>query len=364
MIHCTETIEILFQARDETSTPFQQSLIKFLSTRTLHTVCPWLAELVSMGVTSLDTIQSDSSKPYVYRPSLPNITTRPLSTFLQINPDPNSVRKIFSTPCGFFWQTVDCDEQMCSVDIDEERMDADTQITMSLIYKKVFTDPSAMMGILNRILQEGLDISGVRLTYPASSMVNSTQGQGRSDLEMLNKIGPILVMGIRGACARTIWLDTIGPADPILARKTDPNSLCALFGGNSRDECLLFCPRNPGRIISELVLWFGGRVPPSGVIDVGAPLTPRDRTRSGSPKSRKTKKVMFADKEKDLAVPSHRPPALLTAMTLSDVIMAVSPLLPTRCLGLILVVCQRRGYQLRGIRRTKLTSKKANCLGR
>ncbi|XP_064651155.1 dynein axonemal assembly factor 8-like [Lineus longissimus] len=354
------------KARDETTTPFQQSLIKFLSTNTLHTVCPWLAELVSMDVTSRDMMQSDSdsSKPHVYRPSLPNITVRPLSTFLQVNPDPNSTRKIFTTPCGFFWQTVDSDEQLCLLDIDEEHMESETQITMSLIYKKVFTDPTAMMGILNRVLQEGLDISGVRLTYPASSMMNTTpEGQGNTELEMLNKIGPILAVGIRGACARTIWLDTIGPADPILARKTDPKSLCALFGGNSRDECLLFCPRNPGRIISELVLWFGGRVPPSGVIDVGTPTTPRDRARSGSPKSRKTKKVPFSTDKKDLAVPSHRPPALLTAMTLSDVFMAISPLLPTQCLGLILVVCQRRGYQVRGIRRTKLTSKKANCLG-
>ncbi len=49
-------------------------------------------------------------------------------------------------------------------------------------------------------------------------------------------IGPILALCLRGTFARSLWLDAVGPSDPALARRTDPNSLCALYGGESRSE--------------------------------------------------------------------------------------------------------------------------------
>ena len=39
-------------------------------------------------------------------------------------------------------------------------------------YKKIYRDPVAMIGILNRILQEGLDLAGIRLLYPTSDQFN------------------------------------------------------------------------------------------------------------------------------------------------------------------------------------------------
>ena len=45
------------------------------------------------------------------------------------------------------------------------------------------------------------------------------------------QVGPILAVGIRGTLARPVWLEELGPMDPVLARRTDPNSLIALFGG-------------------------------------------------------------------------------------------------------------------------------------
>ncbi|KAK2148746.1 hypothetical protein LSH36_485g02057 [Paralvinella palmiformis] len=145
----------------------------------------------------------------------------------------------------------------------------------------------------------------------------------------------LLALAIRGTYARDIWLEAVGPSDPILARRTDPNSLCALYGGESRDECLLFCPRNPDRIHSELCRWFGGRVPPSGVINVGP--TSNEFIVSGKWAS---KKDSTAQTEKDIA--SKQPVATLTATVRSDIIVVVSPLVPTKCLGLILATCQRR----------------------
>ena len=74
------------QKKDEVKdrSPFQQLLTKFLSVNTLQSVCPWLQDLVSMEVASPGEGEADNA-PFVYRPPLPNITTRPLSTFIQVS---------------------------------------------------------------------------------------------------------------------------------------------------------------------------------------------------------------------------------------------------------------------------------------
>ncbi|XP_074653052.1 dynein axonemal assembly factor 8-like [Tubulanus polymorphus] len=354
------------KTREEGSTPFQQQLIKYLAMNTLHTVCPWLANLVSLDVTN-----QDGDHSYVYRPPLPNITTNPLSTFMQIVSNVDAARRIFAAPVAFFWQTIETDELYPDLDVDETKLDHDMQNTMSLIYKNIYVEPTAMMGIFNRVLQDGLDVAGVRLVYPSTAYITANSGSvpsqlGRqSRLETLNNIGPVLAIVIRGTSARTIWLDTIGPADPVLARKTDPNSVCALYGGETRDKVLIFCPRTATRIFVELVSWFSGRVPSNGVIDVGKLPAATARKRSGSPKSSgKNKKGSSSETEQDeLLISPTKPAVLLTATTLSDIVLVLSPLLPIRCFGLILTVCQRRGYSVRGIKRMKLTTKKATSLG-
>ncbi|KAK3107616.1 hypothetical protein FSP39_018349 [Pinctada imbricata] len=349
------------------SSPFHQLVSKFLSTNTLHSVCPWLQDLVSVEVPG-------ESSGYTYRPPLPNITTKPLSTFIQIKPDQSAASKVFNSAVGFFWQTVDNDEALFEQTLNDSAVLYDTQITMSLVYKKIFRDSRSMMGIFNRVLQEGLDLAGIRLVYPGKPLISLASGNSyvpnqnqnaQSENEILNKIGPVLSIALRGTFARSIWLDAVGPSDPVLARRTDPNSLCALYGGDSRDECLLFCPRNPSRIQTELSRWFGARVPPGGVIDVGTPYTRKDHSRSGSPNRRKSKRVTFSedlDLDKNVSL-QHRPAASLSATTKSGIFLVLSPLMPPKCFGIVMATCQRRGYQVRGIRRQRLTSKKAGCLG-
>lgn len=251
----------------------------------------------------------------------------------------------------------------------------DTQNTLSLIYKKIYQDSSAMMGILNRVLQLGLDLAGIRLLYPSTEQISLSQTDNvtvASELELLNNVGAVLALCIRGTAARSLWLDAVGPSDPILARRTDPNSLCALYGGESRDECLLFCPRTPARVLTELARWFGGRVPPGNVIDVGTPYTKKETLRSGSPKGRRNKKVTFAENVQesgatndiDVNAGSHRPLATLTATTQNEIFLVMSPLVPPKCFGIILASCQRRGYQVTGIKRMRLSTKRATALGK
>ena len=303
----------------------------------------------------------------MYKPPLPNITKKPLSTFIHINPDAQAASKVFNMSVGFFWQTVDSDEPLMDQELHDKDVNFDTQNTLSLIYKKIYQDPAAIMGILNRVLQLGLDLSGVRLVYPTPEQMNLPKADNASafsELELLNNVGAVLSLCIRGTSARSLWLDAVGPSDPVLARRTDPNSLCALYGGDSRDECLLFCPRNSIRVQTELARWFGGRVPPGNVIDVGTPYTKKDNLRSGSPKGKRTKKVTFAETNDAADTDSHRPLATLTATTKSEIFLVLSPLIPPKCFGIIIASCQRRGFQIVGIRRCRLSNKRASTLGK
>ena len=69
--------------------PFLKLLTAYLSRNTLHTVCPWLADLVSMTVSRGEATPaagtSSEEAAHSYKPPLPNITTRPLSSFIQVH---------------------------------------------------------------------------------------------------------------------------------------------------------------------------------------------------------------------------------------------------------------------------------------
>ena len=186
---------------------------------------------------------------------------------------------------------------------------------MSLLSSGLYRDENALIGVLSRVLQEGLDLAGVRLLYPATS-----------------PRCPLLAIAVRGASCRPVWLEAIGPADPALARRTDPHSLCALFGGGEA-PCPLVTPRGAAATATQLARWFGGRVPAGGVV-VAAGRTD-----------------------------GQTPPATLVAATRSDVFLVVAPLVPSGCCGMLLALCEKRGYQLRGVKRAHLASKQASSLG-
>ena len=278
------------------------------------------------------------------RSPLPNVTTRPLSSFVQVIPDAGSAIRTFRLPIGFFWQMIEGEDVVVVQDECDNSVDRNTQTTMSLIDGEVYRDPRAMAGILNRVLQEGLDLAGIRLLFPSLEVAGMSRGTTRVGSDTID-VRPVLAMAVRGRCARQIWLDAVGPADPVLARITDPDSLMALYGGQTREESLLYCPHSPTRATAELCRWFGGRVPASGVVNTGNSLNAK-RSRKDSTDIR-----------------GHRPPAVLTVMLPGDVFVLLSPLVPGRCTGVLLATAQRRGYGLSGFRQLRLSRKKCTLLG-
>ena len=334
----------IFQ-KDE-STAFQKDLAKFLSTNTLHTVCPWLEALFSPDIGPDQSAEPsvEQQSPSVYKPLLSNITTRPLSSFVQVTPDAASAVRVFGLPIGFFWQMIEGEDVVVVQDECDDSVDRNTQTTMSLIDREVYRDPRAMTGILHRVRQEGLDLVGIRLLFHRMDVAGMSRGATQVGSDPIDG-RPVLAMAIRGRCARQIWLDAVGPADPVLARITDPDSLMALYGGQTREESLLYCPHSPTRATAELCRWFGGRVPASGVVNTGNSLHTKRSQKDSTD------------------ILGHRPPAVLTVALPSDVFVLLSPLVPGRCTGLLLATAQRRGYGLSGFRQLRLTRKKCTLLG-
>jgi len=260
------------------ASPFQKVLAKFLTTNTLQTVCPWLQHIVGEEITPACVSQSPDDPPaFGYCLPLYTVNAQPLSTFMQLNPDARAVERIFGVPVGFFWETVETGDDECfpdplTSDNSSGGVDGGFETAVMLVSNGLFRSGKALMAITGRTLQAGLSLAGVRLLYP------TVEQAGTCPLKLLPRSktkaadashGPVLAVALRGFEARTAWLDAVGPFDPVLARRIDPTSLCALYGGDSRDACRIYCPRNPYQTTAALVRWFGGRVPDSRVIAVG-----------------------------------------------------------------------------------------------
>lgn len=367
----------LLQKKEQlkTATPFQAFLTNFLAAETLQSVCPCVAAFSSYDIPAPKSAPLDtpaSSQQYTYRPNLPVVSTKHLSSFIYVNQDQNAVHRIFGLQPGFVWETLDC----CGSDVSaaegenpDEAADTtlNTQVTICLLHHKLYTNAECMLGVLGRALQLGLDVCGLRLLYPVAELIHSATGlSGLSSIILDNaiRVDPIVALALRGASAHNAWLETVGPADPVLARRTDMKSLSAMYGGESRTECLIFVPRNALRIRQELARWFGGRVPPSGVVNVRG----RVVGKAGTGKAAAAEKV--ADKNSNIVASEFDSAAnttvlatTLTASTHNDILLTISPLLPVNCLAHVLHICQSRDFQLQGIRRLHLTAKQMSALG-
>lgn len=174
---------------------------------------------------------------------------------------------------------------------------------------------------------------------------------------------PLLVLALRGPRAISQWQDEVGPVDAKLAQRTDPNSLRALYSHEAKEDHLFWCPRNVQRALTELARWFGGRVPESGVVNIGSsePVVTLDEKPKGSPgKGRNAKTQLLTSSLHNTCRP---PPYFLTACTDTSVFFIVSPALPVKYLGRVMCACFERGYCTQGIKRVHLNTNRLSGLG-
>ena len=77
----------------------------------------------------------------------------------------------------------------------------------------------------------------------------------------------MLAIAMRRPAAIATWCAVVGPEDSVIARKTDPCSLRALYG-TARGDTLLSCSRSPAQAHTHLACWFGRRFTPPTSSDV------------------------------------------------------------------------------------------------
>ncbi|XP_063960044.1 dynein axonemal assembly factor 8-like isoform X1 [Lytechinus pictus] len=361
-------------------TPFQQTVSKFLTSKNLHTLAPWLplafrfaqefsGEPLDLKPIPMEATQEGATDTGTYIPPYPQVSSKPLATYVALSTSPCAVEGAFTSTPGFFWRTLDAEEAVYDqLTNDEYSNNGDIQNTLTVFHDAIYHFPSRQAGVLYRLLQEGLDISGLRLMYNSKDLLSSPRVLRSKQCG--NESGmPVVVLGIRGNLARTRWLDAVGPSDPQLAKRTDPYSLMALYGGTTRDDLTIICPRNPSRINYELSLWFGARGTNDRLVEAPDSVPSRldRRVRSESPKQKKNRKGSRKDSWSSSSNEDLESTGLsastLVASTSGDMVLSVSPLVPPMCLGMILSSCLERGYQLRGIKRVRLNSRRANSLG-
>lgn len=110
--------------------------------------------------------------------------------------------------------------------------------------------------MLAHVAERGLSIAGLRLLW-----LTAAESQTLSCFSPYKPPTgtPTFVFAARGVSAVNAWVDTVGPDDPVLARRTDPQSLRALHG-TDRNQNLLVCTRSSPRALRDVALFFGGRI--------------------------------------------------------------------------------------------------------
>jgi nucleoside diphosphate kinase len=139
------------------------------------------------------------------------------------------------------------------------------EITVCVLKAHVFRDPKLMAAVLKHVRAEGLDVVGLRLVYlSGKTFPNYNPGTG-SRLALAESPEPsgVVALAIRGTNAVQRWMDAVGPEDPQLARRTDPQSLRAVHGINREKN--LVCFSRPRYARKDLVWWFGGRILPDTI---------------------------------------------------------------------------------------------------
>eukprot|EP00930_Biecheleria_cincta_P068202 TRINITY_DN5540_c0_g1_i1.p1 TRINITY_DN5540_c0_g1~~TRINITY_DN5540_c0_g1_i1.p1 ORF type:complete len:1445 (-),score=317.81 TRINITY_DN5540_c0_g1_i1:79-4212(-) len=117
----------------------------------------------------------------------------------------------------------------------------------------------ALAATMEELNHEGLHLAGLRLATPNTEVIRAASYL--SQKRALRSGEPVLLLAVRGPQALGLWRSMLGPSDPMLARQTDPDSLNARFGGQSRDEALACAPpASASRALADVAWAFGGRI--------------------------------------------------------------------------------------------------------
>ena len=282
--------------------------------------------------------------------------------FFSVHPNTEQL----TTPISFYWHSLyqlslnlPSAKGLCTPEV--------LQATVCALPSDSLSNPSLVFQALHGAYDVGLSIAGMRLVYgEPCSPLDLPPSPSDTDDTITDFSSVSLVLCLRGPDAVSRCMDLVGPEDHSLACVTDPLSIVARFGRPWFQPAL--CVRTPFRVPAALARWFGGR----GCLRTGTVLGMTDsHTRS---ERRKRQRVRFSESEfesednlppptPDISFPPlvpNRP--LLTVCPYQEILLVASPLLPPLCYASILATCGHLGFDILGVKRVRLNSKRAAIL--
>ncbi len=232
------------------------------------------------------------------------------------------------------------------------RSQSPVSTTVTTLSGSSLTNHPLVFTTLKSAYDNAFNLAGLRTIYAAEKNETSSQG------------GLTIALALRAPDSIYRWLDIVGPEDSNLAKITDPDSLNAKFGGSHTST--LQCVRTPYLIASTLAKWFGGRacLKTGSVLGISDPRTKFER--------RKRQRVRFSESESEDGLPPPSPdvtfPPLvsnrpgLVAQAYTKVLLTVAPLVPPSLYGTVLSTCHRMGFDVLGMKRIRLNSKRASAM--
>ncbi|KAL1278533.1 hypothetical protein QQF64_025206, partial [Cirrhinus molitorella] len=305
---------------------FYKQVCKFFAQTPLKAVAFWAPQLNHL-------LEEQAYPCHVHLPS------SYLDCFICVNPNQKAVEKIFSMIPGFYWQTLETENQICQSAEGTISQECQIETALVLIGRALFLNPLAMHHTLELIWRSSLDVSGIRFLYPPQELLTHFAVGKSVAHEGEHSHQPVLVMAFRGPCANSVWQEITGPSDPQLARRTDPASINALYR-QSQDQPLIYSPRLASLVHLGLCLWFGGRI------------------------AKNTQSTIQDSGDREVRC-SHvlTSPATLCATVKGDIFLIVSPVVGPRCYSYILSACAKTGFSLLGLQRIQIFKKQAQSLG-
>ncbi|XP_033827549.2 dynein axonemal assembly factor 8 [Periophthalmus magnuspinnatus] len=293
-------------------TPFYKHINRFLSETSLTTIAHWIPQL--------NFIMGDDI--YNTPICLPSCN---LSSFITTTLNKKVIGRIFELSPGFYWQTLETSGYECNGR--ETIQELHTEISIALGHKDFYQRPLATHYTLQAILESGLDVCGLRLLYPSSEPLPDHFGC-KSFLQKGGGTQCVLAMGVRGPYAHSKLQGINRTVQHMFGQKA------AVVEDSEGDSLLLYAPHQQVQVHKELCLWFSGRL---------------EKYQEESLKSE-------VQSVQDNA-------SFLCATTKADILLVVSPLIPSCCYGQVLSTCEHRGFILRGLQIMEIDNDRSSLLG-
>lgn len=267
-----------------------------------------------------------------------------------------------STSVSFYWHSGY--HSSCLPSNESIQSQSKIGTTVCTLSGRSLENPTLLFTTLHAVYINAFSLAGLRIIYTPTGDLGRSQDVTPAERSKGDSAVTV-ALAIRGPDVVYRWPDLVGPEDCDIAKITDSNYPVAKFETSKHDKAT-YSIRTPFPTMATVAEWFGGRacLKTGSVFGMSDPHTKHER--------RKRQRVRFSESESEDGLSSPAldmtfPPLVsnqpcLLAQPYSKIVLVVAPLFPPCLYGSVLSSCCRLGYDILGMKRMRLNSKRATCL--